>query len=137
MNKTKTPIKESKFLQYLVQTGDDIDTVRKAVLQCVCEYHGIQDPDIYINSEAVLRYVYQPWEREDDLVVDLYSRKEHDPVEDYKDDPHGIEAVLRQPRTVVYSLAYTVVTPVSVVEAYLTEHYTIFDGTYLGVRKKL
>lgn len=136
MDKTETPIKECKLLQYLIQTGDDTDAFRLAVLQCVCEYHNILEPEKYLNNEAVLRYVYQPWEREDDLVVELYSRKEHDPVEDYKATTHGVDAVLRQPRTIVYVHAYSLITPVSVIENYIRKNYTIFDGTYFGLRKK-
>lgn len=136
MDKTETPIKECKLLQYLIQTGDDTDAFRLAVLQCVCEYHNILEPEKYLNNEAVLRYVYQPWEREDDLVVELYSRKEHDPVEDYKATTHGVDAVLRQPRTIVYVHAYSLITPVSVIENYIRKNYTIFDGTYFGLHKK-
>ena len=136
MAKTETPIKECKLLQYLIQTGDDTDAFRMAVLRCVCEYHNIQEPDKYLNNEAVLRYVYQPWEREDDLVVELYSRKEHDPVEDYKATTHGVDAVLRQPRTIVYVHAYSLITPVSVIENYIRKNYTIFEDTYFGLRKK-
>ena len=136
MDKTKTPIKECKLLQYLIQTGNDTDAFRMAVLRCVCEYHNIQEPDKYLNNEAVLRYVYQPWEREDDLVVELYSRKEHDPVEDYEATTHGVDAVLRQPRTIVYMHAYSLITPVSVIENYIRKNYTIFEDTYFGLRKK-
>lgn len=141
MDKTKTPIKECKLLQYLIQTGDDTDAFRMAVLQCVCEYYGIQEPEKYINNEAVLRYVYQPWEREDELVVELYSRKEYDPVEDYEATKHGVNtvlsAVLRQPRTIVYVHAYSLITPVSVIENYIHKNYTILNGTYFVLRKKL
>ena len=136
MDKTETPIKECKLLQYLIQTGDDTDAFRMAVLQCVCEYHNILEPEKYLNNEAVLRYVYQPWEREDDLVVELYSRKEHDPVEYYEATTHGVDAVLRQPRTIVYVHAYSLITPVSVIENYIRKNYTLFDGTYFGLRKK-
>jgi len=136
INAIETPIKECKLLQYLIQTGDDTDTFRMAVLQCVFEYHRIQEPEKYLNSEAVLRYVYQPWERVDDLVVELYSRKEHDPVEDYEATPHGVDAVLRQPRTIVYVHAYSLITPVSVIEKYIQKNYKIFEDTYFGLRKK-
>lgn len=32
MDKTETPIKECKLLQYLIQTGDDTDTFRMSCL---------------------------------------------------------------------------------------------------------
>lgn len=136
MNNTETPLKECKLLQYLIQTGDDTDTFRMAVLQCVCEYHNILEPEKYLNNEAVLRYVYQLWEREDELVVELYSRKEYDPVETYEATPHGVDAIPRQPRTIAYTQAYTLVTPVSVIDKYIRGHFAIFDGTYFGLRKK-
>lgn len=136
MNNTETPIKECKLLQYLIQTGDETDTFRMAVLQCVCEYHYILEPEKYLNNEAVLRYVYQPWEREDELVVELYSRKEYDPVETYEATPHGVNSILRQSRTIAYTQAYTLVTPVSVIDKYIRGHFTILDGTYFWIRKK-
>lgn len=136
MNNTETPIKECELLQYLIQTGDDTDTFRMVVLQCVCEYHNILEPEKYLNNEAVLRYVYQPWEREDALVVALYYRNEYDPVETYEATLHGVSAILRQPRTIAYTQAYTLVTPVSVIDKYIREYFAIFDRTYFGLREK-
>lgn len=134
MKNTEITTKESRLLQHLIQSGDDIDTFREAVLKCVCDYHGIRDSDKYINSEAKLRYVYQPWQRVDDLVVQLYSRKEYDPSKDYKNIQH--EITLREPITVVYALDYEVITPVSIVESYMLKNYSISEGIYLGVKEK-
>ena len=122
-------------MQLLIQYGYDVDTFRNAVLKCVCDYHGIRDSDKYINSEAKLRYVYKPWQKVDELVVQLYSRKEYDPSKDYKNTQH--EITLREPRTVLYALDYEVITPVSIVEGYMLKNYSIFEGTYLGIKKKL
>lgn len=138
MKNTEIPMKESRLLQHLIQSSDDVDAFREAVLKCVCDYHGISDSDKYINSEAKLRYVYQPWQRVDDLVVQLYSRKEYDPSKDYKNTRHEItlrEPIMREPITVVYALDYEVITPVNIVEGYLLKNYSISEGTYLGVKK--
>lgn len=137
MATTETPVKESKLLQYLVQTGKDTDAFRMAVLQCVCECHNIPDPEKYLNNEAVIRYVYQPWEGEDWVETELYSRNEHnpDPLEDYA-DMHGAVAIQRLPRTIVYSKAYELITPVSTIEDYIHKHYSVLEDTYFVLHAK-
>lgn len=115
------------MLQSLVHTGDDIDNLRNAVLECVCKHHKIQDYEQYINDGARLKYVYNTWEREDDLVVELYTCKE------YEREEIGVNI---RPKCVMYSHTYTLITPVTVVEKYLQVNYTLFDGIYFGVRKK-
>ena len=138
MAKTKTPVKESKLIQYLVQTGRDTDAFRMAVLQCVCECHNIPDPEKYLNNEAVIRYSHQPWEREDWVETELYSRHEHEPYasEEYLADKHGAVAISRFPRTIVYGLAYELITPVSVIEDYIYKHYMVLDDTYFKLHTK-
>ncbi len=136
MTTTETPVKESKLLQYLVQTGHDTDAFRMAVLQCVCECHNILDPEKYLNNEAVIRYVYQPWEGVDWVETELYSRHEHEPVEDYVASMHGEVVTPRLPRTIVYDRAYELITPVSVIEDYIHKHYSVLSDTYFILRTK-
>jgi len=137
MATTETPVKESKLIQYLVQTGNDTDAFRMAVLQCVCECHNIPDPEKYLNNEAVIRYAYQSWEREDWVETELYSRTEHNPnpLEDYA-DMLGAVATPRLPRTIVYSKAYELITPISVIEDYIHKHYSVLEGTYFVLHQR-
>ncbi len=133
----KNTIKESGLLQYLVQSGDAVDTFRNAVLECVCKRLKIQDYEQYINDEARIKYIYQPWEREDDLSVELYSRKEYDPEKEYKNILQENEVShLRQPRMVAYSLAFRAIMPVSDIESYIRENYLIFEGACFSVKKR-
>ena len=133
----KNTIKESCLLQYLVQSGDAVDTFRNAVLECVCKLLKIQDYEQYINDEARIKYIYQPWEREDDLSVELYSRKEYDPEKEYKNILQENEVChQRQPRMVAYSLAFRAIMPVSEIESYIRENYLIFEETCFSVKKR-
>ena len=136
MNNTKTPIKESRLLQYLVQDCDNVAASRNAVLECVCKHNNIPNYKQYINDEARLNYIYRTWQREDDLFVELYSRKEYDPEKDDKIAPNENKVTLRQPRMVVYTLDYSVITPVSVVDSYIRKKYAIFEEIYFSVKKR-
>lgn len=136
MNKKNT-IKESGLLQYLVQSGDAVDTFRNAVLECVCKHLKIPDYEQYINNEARIKYIYQPWERYDELSVELYSRKEYDPEKEYNNITQENEVYhQRQPRMVAYALAFRAIMPVSYIERYLRENYLIFEETCFSVKKR-
>lgn len=133
----KNTIKESCLLQYLVQSGDAVDTFRNAVLECVCKLLKIPDYEQYINNEALIKYIYQPWEREDELYVELYSRKEYDPEKEYKNITQENEVCLqRQTRMVVYSSPIKAIMPVSDIESYIRENYLIFEESYFSVKKR-
>ena len=133
----KNTIKESCLLQYLVHSGDAVDTFRNAVLECVCKHLKIPDYKQYINNEARIKYIYQKWEREDELSVELYSRKEYDPEKEYNNITQENEVYSqRQPRMVAYALAFRAIMPVSDIESYLRENYLIFEETCFSVRKR-
>ena len=133
----KNTIKESRLLQDLVQSGDAVDTFRNAVLTCVCKLLKIPNYEQYINNEARIEYIHQPWEREDDLYVELYSRNEYDPEKEYKNITQENEVCLqRQPRMVVYSSPIKAIMPVSDIESYIRENYLIFEESYFSVKKR-
>ena len=133
----KNTIKEGRLLQDLVQSGDAVDTFRNAVLTCVCKLLKIPNYEQYINNEALIKYIYQPWEREDELYVELYSRNEYDPEKEYKNITQENEVCLqRQPRMVVYSSPIKAIMPVSDIESYIRENYLIFEESYLSVKKR-
>lgn len=133
----KNTIKESYLLQDLVQSGDAVDTFRNAVLTCVCKLLKIPNYEQYINNEARIEYIYQPWEREDELYVELYSRNEYDPEKEYKNITQENEVCLqRQPRMVVYSSPIKAIMPVSDIESYIRENYLIFEESYFSVKKR-
>ena len=133
----KNTIKESCLLQDLVQSGDAVDTFRNAVLTCVCKLLKIPNYEQYINNEARIEYIYQPWEREDELYVELYSRNEYDPEKEYKNITQENEVCLqRQPRMVVYSSPIKAIMPVSDIESYIRENYLIFEESYFSVKKR-
>ena len=136
MDKKKT-IKESWLLLDLVHSGDAVDTFRNAVLTCVCKLLKIPNYEQYINNEARIEYIYQPWEREDELYVELYSRKEYDPEKEYKNITQENEVCLqRQTRMVVYSSPIKAIMPVSDIESYIRENYLIFEESYFSVKKR-
>ena len=133
----KNTIKESCLLQDLVQSGDAVDTFRNAVLTCVCKLLKIPNYEQYINNEALIKYIYQPWEREDELYVELYSRKEYDPEKEYKNITQENEVWFqRQTRMVVYSSPIKAIMPVSDIESYIRENYLIFEESYFSVKKR-
>ena len=133
----KNTIKESCLLQDLVQSGDAVDTFRNAVLTCVCKLLKIPNYEQYINNEARIKYIYQRWERDDELYVELYSRKEYDPEKEYKNITQENEVCLqRQPRMVVYSSPIKAIMPVSDIESYIRENYLIFEESYFSVKKR-
>ena len=133
----KNTIKESCLLQDLVQSGDAVDTFRNAVLTCVCKLLKIPNYEQYINNEARIEYIYQPWEREDELYVELYSRNEYDPEKEYKNITQENEVCIqRQPRMVVYSSPIKAIMPVSDIESYIRENYLIFEESYFSVKKR-
>ena len=133
----KNTIKESRLLQNLVQSGDAVDHSRKAVLECVCKLLKIPDYEQYINNEAQIKYIYQPWEREDEFCVELYARKEYDPEKEYKNVTQENEVChLRQPRMVAYSSSIQAIIPVSNIESYIHENYLIFKETCFSVKKR-
>ena len=133
----KNTIKESCLLQDLVQSGDAVDTFRNAVLTCVCKLLKIPNYEQYINNEARIEYIYQPWERDDELYVELYSRKEYDPEKEYKNITQENEVcVQRQTRMVVYSSPIKAIMPVSDIESYIRENYLIFEESYFSVKKR-
>ena len=133
----KNTIKEGRLLQDLVQSGDAVDTFRNAVLTCVCKLLKIPNYEQYINNEARIEYIYQPWERDDELYVELYSRKEYDPEKEYKNITQENEVCLqRQTRMVVYSSPIKAIMPVSDIESYIRENYLIFEESYFSVKKR-
>ena len=133
----KNTIKESCLLQDLVQSGDAVDTFRNAVLTCVCKLLKIPNYEQYINNEARIEYIYQPLEREDELYVELYSRKEYDPEKEYKNITQENEVWFqRQTRMVVYSSPIKAIMPVSDIESYIRENYLIFEESYFSVKKR-
>lgn len=133
----KNTIKESCLLQDLVQSGDAVDTFRNAVLTCVCKLLKIPNYEQYINNEARIKYIYQPWEREDELYVELYSRKEYDPEKEYKNITQENEVCIqRQTRMVAYSNPIKAIMPVSDIESYIRENYLIFEESYFSVKKR-
>ena len=133
----KNTIKESCLLQDLVQSGDAVDTFRNAVLTCVCKLLKIPNYEQYINNEALIKYIYQPWEREDELYVELYSRKEYDPEKEYKNITQENEVCIqRQTRMVAYSNPIKAIMPVSDIESYIRENYLIFEESYFSVKKR-
>ena len=133
----KNTIKESCLLQDLVQSGDAVDTFRNAVLTCVCKLLKIPNYEQYINNEARIEYIYQPWERDDELYVELYSRNEYDPEKEYKNITQENEVCIqRQPRMVVYSSPIKAIMPVSDIESYIRENYLIFEESYFSVKKR-
>ena len=133
----KNTIKESCLLQDLVQSGDAVDTFRNAVLTCVCKLLKIPNYEQYINNEARIKYIYQPWERDDELYVELYSRNEYDPEKEYKNITQENEVCIqRQPRMVVYSSPIKAIMPVSDIESYIRENYLIFEESYFSVKKR-
>lgn len=132
----KNTIKESFLLQSLVQDGDAVDTFRNAVLECVCKLLKIPDYEQYINNEARIKYIYQPLEREDELFVELYSRKEYDPEKEYKNITQENEVCHRQPRMVAYASSIKTIMPVSDIESYINENYLIFTKTCFSVKKR-
>lgn len=133
----KNTIKESCLLQNLVQSGDAVDTFRNAVLTCVCKLLKIPNYEQYINNEARIKYIYQPWERDDELYVELYSRKEYDPEKEYKNITQENEVCIqRQTRMVAYSNPIKAIMPVSDIESYIRENYLIFEESYFSVKKR-
>ena len=133
----KNTIKESCLLQDLVQSGDAVDTFRNAVLTCVCKLLKIPNYEQYINNEALIKYIYQPWEREDELYVELYSRNEYDPEKEYKNITQENEVCIqRQTRMVAYSNPIKAIMPVSDIESYIRENYLIFEESYFSVKKR-
>ena len=133
----KNTIKESCLLQDLVQSGDAVDTFRNAVLTCVCKLLKIPNYEQYINNEARIEYIYQPLEREDELYVELYSRKEYDPEKEYKNITQENEVCIqRQTRMVVYSSPIKAIMPVSDIESYIRENYLIFEESYFSFKKR-
>lgn len=133
----KNTIKESCLLQDLVQSGDAVDTFRNAVLTCVCKLLKIPNYEQYINNEVRIEYIYQPWERDDELYVELYSRKEYDPEKEYKNITQENEVCLqRQTRMVAYSSPIKAIMPVSDIESYIRENYLIFEESYFSVKKR-
>lgn len=147
MVKKKERIKDSKLLQYFVDTGNDIDKFRDAVLRAVCEHHLIRNYESCINSEAVIQYLCKPSEQEDVLVVKLYAREEH--ASESSDNLWNCSrrasaiavddslSTLRQPGYVVYTEAYVLVTPVSIIEKYIDKHYTITNNVYFRLHENL
>lgn len=136
MDKKKT-IKESCLLQYLVQSGNAVDTFRSAVLECVCKLLKIPNYEQYINNEARIKYIYQPWERENKLFVELYSRKEYEPEKEYVNITQENEVChQRQTRMVAYSSSIKAIMPVSDIESYIRENYLIFEETCFSVKKR-
>lgn len=133
----KNTIKESYLLQNLVQSGDAVDTFRNTVLTCVCKLLKIPNYEQYINNEARIKYIYQPWEREDELYVELYSRKEYDPEKEYKNITQENEVCIqRQTRMVAYSSSIKAIMPVSDIESYIRENYLIFEESYFSIMKR-
>lgn len=133
----KNTIKESCMLQYLVQSGNAVDTFRNAVLECVCKHLKIPNYEQYINNEARIKYIYQPLEREDELFVELYSRNEYDPEKEYMNITQENEVChQRQPRMVAYSNSIKAIMPVSDIESYICENYLIFEETCFSVKKR-
>ena len=130
MKTTEKPVKNSPLLEMLVRVGDDIDTMRNAVLECVCSYHDIPERERYINSEYVIRYEYNRFEKEDECEVKLYARKEYEAE-------HDEHKCFNQPKCVMYSMAYVVMTPVHVIQEYIEKHYTVCKNIYGRLFKKI
>jgi hypothetical protein len=123
------PNKKSVLLQDLVDVGRSTDDLRNIVLACVCEYHDILDYEKYLNSEAVIRYVYGRWDKEDECYVELYARKE------YEEDRNPNKCLIT-PKCVMYSLAYTLITPAHVIQERILAKYDAYPKQYYAVHKK-
>jgi len=136
MAKDSKKIKESPLLQDLMFSGDDLDVIRNVVLEAICKYHNLVDTDRLINNQAEMRYVYHAWERTDELETKLYYCTMQDASEDYIDTTHGVEATLRRPQTIIYTHAYTVITPVDVIERYIQKDYRIDTSTHFKLYKR-
>ena len=136
MAKDSKKIKESPLLQDLMFSGDDLDVIRNVVLEAICKYHNLVDTDRLINNQAEMRYVYHAWERTDELETKLYYCTMQDASEEYIGTIHGVEATLRQPQTIIYTHAYTVITPVDVIERYIRKNYSIDTSTHFELHKR-
>lgn len=136
MAKDSKKIKESPLLQDLMFSGNDLDVIRNVVLEAICKYHNLVDTNRLINNQAEMRYVYHAWERTDELETKLYYCTIQDASEDYIGTNHGVEATLRQPQTIIYTHAYTVITPVDVIERYIRKNYNIDTSTHFELHKR-
>lgn len=136
MKKAREKIKESPLLQDLMFSGGDLDVIRSVVLEAICKYHNLVDTDRLINNHAELRYVYHAWERTDELETKLYYCTMQDASEDYIGTTHGVDAILRRPQTIIYTHAYTVTTPVDVIERYIRNNYSIDTSTHFKLYKR-
>lgn len=125
----KDPNKKSILLQDLAWLGRDAAELRNIVLRCVCEYHGILDYEKYLNSEAVIRYVYGRWDAEDECYVELYARKE------YEED-RNLNTCLNTPKCVMYSLAHSLTTPAHVIQKCILETHVAYPKQYFAVHAK-
>lgn len=136
MAKDSKNIKESPLLKDLLFSGDDLDVIRNVVLKAICKYHNLVDTDRLINNQAELRYVCHPWERTDELETKLYYCTMQDASVDYIGTPHGVEETLRRPQTIIYTHAYTVITPVDFIERYIQKDYRIDTSTHFKLYKR-
>lgn len=125
----KDPNKKSILLQDLVWVSRDAADLRNIVLSCVCEYHNILDYEKYLNSEAVIRYVYGRWDKEDECYVELYTRKE------YEEDRNPNKCLIT-PKHVIYALAHTLVTPAHAIQERILGKYGVYIKQYYAVHKK-
>lgn len=136
MAKNSEKIKESPLLQDLIFSGDDLDVIRRVALEAICKYHNLVETNRLINNQAEMRYVYHAWERTDELETKLYYCTIQDASEDYIGTTHGVEATLRQPQTIIYTHAYTVITPVDFIERYIRKNYRIDTSTHFKLYKR-
>ena len=115
MAKDSKKIKVSHFVQDLLQY---IELFRRAILEGVCEYHGISRR--YINKSARIQYITKR-KGMDELEVELYSCEEH-PAEAL-----GLSWI---PKYFICTNVCSTSTPVKAVEEYLLNKYGINESVH-------